>query len=84
MSKNILDVPFWKVALRFIISFLILISFALSAITFFKHGDFHTVSDSFDDGTWVKYIFIRIALAIIYGTAMAYFSRKRTKNNLRK
>jgi len=84
MSQNILEIPFWKVSLRFIISFLILLTFVLSAVTYFKNGDFHEISEGLKDGSWVKFITIRIALAIVYGVSMAYFSRKKAKNNLRK
>ena len=84
MSKNILEVPFWKVVLRFSISFLILLTLVLSIATYFKNGNFNTISESFKDGSWIEFTLIRVALAIGYGIFMAKMSIKRAKNNTRR
>lgn len=83
MNQNILAVPFWKVALRFSVSFLILLALVLTGATYFKNGNFNAISESFQDGSWIKFGIIRIGLAIIYGISMTYFSRKKAKKQLR-
>lgn len=82
MSQYILDVPFWKVALRFTVSFLLLLTLVLTGAAYYRFGNLDAINESIADGTWTKFVFIRILMGIIYGVAMAYFSRKRAKKAL--
>lgn len=84
MAKNITETPFWKVAVRFSISFLVLLTIVLSTATYFKDGNFNAISKSLQDGSWLKFVLIRIAIAIVYGSAMAYFSRKKARQQIKK
>lgn len=84
MSKKILEVPFWKVALRFTITFLIVIAVMMVIIQFMQYRNFDAVSESLEDGTWVEYILKKVAIAVLYGASMTFFSRRRERNNLRK
>jgi uncharacterized protein (UPF0333 family) len=84
MTQNILETPFWKVALRFSISFLVLLTIVLSTATYFKDGNFNALSTSLQDGSWLKFVLIRILIALVYGMAMAYFSIKRAKQKIKK
>lgn len=79
MSQYILDVPFWKVATRFSVSFLLLLTIVLTAAHYFRYENFDDFNAAINDGSWVKFVLIRIALAIVYGVAMAYFSRKKAQ-----
>ncbi|MEI6866126.1 hypothetical protein [Flavicella sp.] len=79
MNQNILEVPFWKVAARFTVSFLLLLTLVLTGATYFRFGNLDAINNSIADGTWTKFIFIRVALGIVYGIAMTYFTRKREK-----
>lgn len=78
-EHNILKVPFWKVALRFTTSFLVLLGIVLSAAAYFKNGNMDAMNEAMLDGSWVKFVLIRVAIAIVYGVAMAYFSRNKAK-----
>lgn len=84
MSKSILEVPFWKVALRFTITFLIVIALMMSVIQYMQYRNFDAFTESIDDGSWVVYVLKKIAIALVYGVSMTYFSRRREKNNVRK
>ncbi len=84
MTQNILETPFWKVALRFSVSFLVLLTIVLSTATYFKDGNFNALSTSLQDGSWLKFVLIRILIALVYGMAMAYFSIKRAKQKIKK
>lgn len=84
MAQNITETPFWKVAVRFSISFLVLLTIVLSTATYFKDGNFNAISVSLQDGSWLKFVLIRIAIAIVYGAAMAYFSRKKARQKIKK
>lgn len=84
MSKKILEIPFWKVALRFTVVFLIVIAIMMAVIQFMQYRNFDAVSESLEDGTWLSYVLKKVAIAIVYGVSMTYFSRRREKNNLRR
>lgn len=84
MAKNILETPFWKVALRFIITFLIVIAIMMTIIQYMQYRNFDAVSESIKDGSWVRYVLKKLMVAVIYGIAMTYFSRRREKNNRRR
>ncbi len=84
MTQNILETPFLKVALRFSVSFLVLLTIVLSTATYFKDGNFNALSTSLQDGSWLKFVLIRILIALVYGMAMAYFSIKRAKQKIKK
>jgi|SaaInl0LU_22_DNA_1037365.scaffolds.fasta_scaffold00303_4 uncharacterized protein (UPF0333 family) len=84
MAQHILDAPFWKVVARFSISFLVLLTIVLSTATYFKDGNFNALSASLQDGSWLKFVLIRIVISLIYGIAMAYFSRKKAKQQIKK
>ncbi len=83
MAKNILEVPFWKLAIRFSIIFLLVISFILTLLTFMKNENLHAIPQSIEDGSWFTYVLNRVLLAIIYGVSMAYFTRRKERQNLR-
>lgn len=79
MNQNILEVPFWKVALRFTVSFLVLLTLVLTGATYFKNGNLEAINESVADGTWTQFVLTRVAIGIVYGVAMTYFSRRRAK-----
>lgn len=82
-ENNILKVPFWKVALRFTLSFLVLLTIFLAGVEFFKAENYRAFADIIDasitSGAWVNFVLSKIAIAIVYGVAMAYFSIKKAK-----
>jgi len=84
MEKNILDLPFWKIALRFSLIFLVVIAIISLIITFVQKGNFHAITNSIQNGSWLRYSITKIAFALVYGIAMAYFSRRKEKRNLKK
>lgn len=84
MAQNISQVPFWKVVARFSIGFLILLAIVLSTATYFKEGNLNAVSKSLQDGSWIQFVLIRIAVALVYGIAMAYFARKKARKIIKK
>lgn len=78
-EHNILKVPFYKVAIRFTFSFLVLLGIVLSAAEYFRNGNMDAMNEAMLDGSWVKFVLIRVAIGIVYGVAMAYFSRNKAK-----
>ncbi len=82
MNQDILENPFWKVAARFTLSFLLLLTIVLTGATYYRYGNLDVIQDSFDDGTWIKFILIRISLGVTYGVAMTYFARKKAKKSI--
>lgn len=81
MSKNILEVPFWKVAIRFTISFILVLGIILTIITYVKQGNLNAISQSIEDGSWLPFLLNRLVIAIIYGVAMAFFSRRNVRKS---
>lgn len=83
MTQNILKVPFWKVALRFSASFLVLLAVFLTGVSYFKAESYRAFADVIDasiaDGSYVNFVLSKVAIAIVYGIAMAYFSRKKAE-----
>lgn len=83
MNQNILAVPFWKVAIRFTISFLVLLTLFLSGVSYFKAESqtafIDTIKESIADGSYIQFVLSKILVAIIYGIAMTYFSRKKAE-----
>ena len=83
MTQNILDVPFWKVALRFSISFLFLLTLFLTGVAYFKAESYRVFADAIDasiaSGKWISVVLSKVAIGIVYGIAMAYFSRNKAK-----
>lgn len=82
-QNNILEVPFWKVALRFSSSFLVLLAIFLTAVSYFKAENYEAfasvIDTSIEDGSYVQFIGSKILVAIVYGVAMAYFNIKKAK-----
>ncbi|MFC2109400.1 hypothetical protein ACFLRU_03970 [Bacteroidota bacterium] len=83
MPNNILEVPFWKLALRFTLVFLVVIAIIMTVIQFMQYENLDAVSASFEDRSWVNYVLNKVVLALVYGAAMAFFSRRRERKNLR-
>lgn len=81
MSKNILEVPFWKVAIRFTISFIVVLGIILTIITYVNQGNLDAISQSLEDGSWKSFLINRLAIAVIYGVAMAFFSRRNVRKS---
>ena len=79
MSQNILKVAFWKLAGRFSIIFILVISMLLTGMSYIENGSFEGITTSLDDGSWKKYTLNRVVLAIVYGAAMAFFSRRKAR-----
>lgn len=82
-EHNILKVPFWKVALRFSLSFLFLLAIFLTAVSYFKAENYEAFASVIDasiaDGSYVQFVLSKIAVAIVYGVAMAYFNIRKAK-----
>jgi hypothetical protein len=84
MKKTILEVPFWKVSLRFSLLFLGVISLILALTHYMQYENFSAVSQSLEAGTWSAFISQKIAIAAVYGVSMTYFSRRKEKKKNKK
>ena len=84
MKKTILEVPFWKVALRFSLLFLGVISLIFALIHYMQYENFSAVSQSLETGTWSAFVSQNIAFAAVYGISMTYFSRRKEKKKNKK
>ncbi|MGB2128859.1 MAG: hypothetical protein ACPHXR_05210 [Flavicella sp.] len=80
MSKNILNIPFWKLALRYSLVFIVVIAVLLTIISLIENGNFNAIKQSINDGSWKSYAINRIVLAVVYGVAMAFFSKRKARN----
>ncbi len=84
MSKNILALPFWKLSLRYSVTFIVVISILLTVLSFIENGNLNAISESLHDGSWQPYTLNRAVLSIIYGASMAFFSRRKARKIGRK
>jgi phosphotransferase system glucose/maltose/N-acetylglucosamine-specific IIC component len=81
MSKRrIRKAPFWKLAVRYGVIFMIVVVIIQAVMEIFKSGNFNKISESLSDGTWVQFVINILILGIVYGVTMALIQ----KNNVKK
>ena len=78
MKNNNLP-SFWNLVLRFSVIFMLVVMAIEVIFELFKSGNLNATIDSFNDNTWITYLVIKIAIAIVYGVFMAYLTKKRLK-----
>jgi len=75
--KKINEIPVWKLAIRFMISFGFLLFVVLTAVELIKSRSLNAIPESFKNGTWFSFIGIRMLVIVVYGFAMAFITKKR-------
>jgi len=78
-NKAILKEPFWRLALRFGIVFIIVIVVLQLIWEFFSSGNLTAVSESFKNGQWLTYTISKLVLGLVYGVTMAFFMKRKAK-----
>lgn len=80
MSKrSIHKEPFWRLALRFGIVFIIVILIIQLIWELISSGNLNAISESFNNGKWVVYVISKVVLGIVYGVTMAFFTKRNAK-----
>ncbi len=80
--KKVAETPLWKLAIRFMISFGIILAVVLTIAELIKNGNLNAVSESIKNGTWTTFIVIRLAIITGYGFAMAFLTKRKAKNRI--
>ena len=78
--QKVNNTPLWKLALRFMISFSVILTIVLTIAELVKSGNLNAISESLNDGTWVTFVGIRFAIITAYGFVMAFLTKKKAKN----
>lgn len=78
-NRDIQKEPFWRLALRFGIIFIIVVIIIQLIWEFFASGNLNAVSESFQNGKWVPYTISKIVLGLVYGLTMAFFMKRKAK-----
>lgn len=81
-KKTIVQTPLWKLAIRFMIPLVFLLPILFTAAEFFRSGNLNAISKSFEDGSWLTFVAIRICIIIGYGFIMAFLTKNKAKNTL--
>lgn len=80
MSKRqIRKVSFWRLALRFGIIFIVIVSIIQLVFKLFKTGSLDSISESIQNGEWLIYVISHIILGAAYGIAMAWYTKYNAK-----
>lgn len=80
MSKrDIRNEPFWRLAIRFGIVFIIVIIILQLIWELFSSGNLKAVSQSFDNGKWIPYTISKVVLGLVYGVTMAFLMKRKAK-----
>ncbi|MDO6737732.1 hypothetical protein [Wenyingzhuangia sp. 2_MG-2023] len=80
--KKVADTPIWKLAIRFMFSFAFILIIVFTAAELFKNGNLNAISESFEDGSWIQFVLIRITVIIGYGFVMAFLTKSKAKNKI--
>ncbi len=78
-NRAIRNEPFWRLALRFGLVFVIVVIIIQLIWEFFSAGNLHVVTESFENGNWISYTISKIVLGIVYGVTMAFLMKRKAK-----
>lgn len=79
-TQKVAVTPLWQLALRFMISFSFILAIVLTVAELVKKGNLNAISESFNDGTWITFLGIRLAIITGYGFVMAFLTKRKAKN----
>jgi len=79
-TQQVAITPLWKLALRFMISFSFILAIVLIVAELVKNGNLNGISESINDGTWITFVGIRLAIITGYGFVMAFLTKRKAKN----
>lgn len=80
MSKrSIRKEPFWRLAVRFGIVFILVVMIIEFIWNFFSSGNLNSITDSFKNEKWMVYVISKLVLGVVYGVTMAYFTKRNAK-----
>lgn len=78
-NRDIRKEPFWRLAIRFGIIFIIVVIVLQLIWEFFSSGNLNAIPDSFQNGKWLPYTISKIVLGTVYGVTMAFFMKRKAK-----
>lgn len=80
MSKrSIRKEPFWRLALRFGILFIIVVIIIQLIWELISSGNLQAISESLHNGQWIVYVVSKLILGLVYGVTMAFFTKRNAK-----
>lgn len=77
-NRNLKNVPFWKLALRLGVVFIIIVMIIQLLWELLKTGNFSFITNSFENGSWLDYAVSRLIFGAIYGVVTAYFLKRKS------
>jgi len=75
-NRNLNNIPFWKLALRLGIVFILIVMTIQFFWEWIKTGNLEFFTDAFKNGYWKAYAAYRVILATVYGLISAYFLKR--------
>ena len=78
-NRKILKEPFWKLAIRFGLIFILVVVIIQLIWEFFSSGNLTAIFESFKNGQWITYVLSKLIVGSVYGIVMAYFTKKNAK-----
>ncbi|HIP47641.1 MAG TPA: hypothetical protein EYG92_01560 [Lutibacter sp.] len=78
-KRKILKEPFWKLAIRFGLIFIVVVVIIQLIWEFFSSGNLNSVSESLKNGQWITYVISKVIVGGVYGVVMAYFTKRNAK-----
>ena len=78
-KRDIRDEPFWRLAVRFGVVFIVVVVILQLIWELFSSGNLTAVSESFDNGKYLPYTISKVVLGLIYGVTMAFLMKRKVK-----
>ena len=78
-NRKIRNAPFWKLAVRSGIIFMIVVVIIRIIMTVFKEGNLNNVSKSLTDGSWVQSVLNLLIIGVVYGVTMTFIQKNNAK-----
>ncbi len=78
-NRKIRNAPFWKLAVRSGITFMIVVVVIQIIMEFFKEGNLNNVPKSLTDGTWIQSVINLLIIGVVYGVTMTLIQKNNAK-----
>jgi len=76
MNNKFKNVPFWQLALKLGLIFILIVMFIQLIWEWIKVGNLSFITDGFNNGEWVNYVGSKLILGFVYGIVSAFFLKR--------